>query len=390
MKAANKVPKRIAFIITGLNTGGAEMMLYKLLSRMNRERFESVVISLMDLGKMGDRISALDIPIYTIGMKSGISTPESIWQFIRTLRQIKPVLIQGWMYHGNLAAQLAGVFLPKPVSILWNVRQSLYSLEYEKKGTAAVIKLCAYLSFLPEKIIYNSRISAEQHEQISYDKNKSLIITNGFDTEQFAPDPEARWSLCQELEIPANVVLIGLIGRYHPMKDHPNFLKSAALLLKNNLAANVQFVLAGQGVDWYNQHLCQLAKDLNLVEKIHLLGERHDIPRLTAALDIACSSSSHSEGFPNIIGEAMSCGVPCVVTKVGDSPWIVGETGRVVPRCNPQALANAWKELINLGTEGRTVLGKAARERVIENFSLDSVVAEYEALYESVLARKLN
>jgi glycosyltransferase involved in cell wall biosynthesis len=172
------------------------------------------------------------------------------------------------------------------------------------------------------------------------------------------------------------------------MKDHTNFLHAAALLLKSY--PDVHFVLVGREVHTENKVLKNLIQDLGISQHIHLLGERRDMNRLTAALDIACSASAYGEGFPNVIGEAMSCGVPCAVTDVGDSGWIVGNTGRVVPPRSPEALAHAWKELIVLGSEGREILGKAARARIIECFSLDSVVHQYESLYESALAKKVN
>ena len=380
---------KIVYIITDLSTGGAQMMLYKLLSGLNRERFTPVVVSLMDRGTIGDRIQSLSIPVYSIGMTSGKPTSASIWRCVRTVRQLQPDLIQGWMYHANLAAQLASVFLPKSVPVLWSIRQSLYSLNYEKAGTAAVIKLCAKISNMPKHIIYNSQTSAHHHEKVGYRPNKTVVIPNGFDTQMFAPSREAVNSVRLELGIPINTIVIGLIGRYDPMKDHANFLQAAALLLKKYPELTVQFVLAGSGVDGNNPFLCGLVQELELLTQIHLLGERQDIPRLTAALDIA-SCSSYAEAFPNVIGEAMACGVPCAVTDVGDAAWIVGNTGRVVPPRNPEALANAWKELIDLGAEGREFLGKAARLRISECFSIDSVVAKYESLYESAIANPLN
>ena len=375
---------KILHVITGLFTGGAEMMLYKLLSCKPRRRFEPVVISLMDRGTLGDHIEALGIPIHTIGMKEGEPTLSSAWRLIRTARQLQPDLIQGWMYHGNLAAQLARAFLPKSIPVLWNVRHSLYTLEYEKKITAAIIKFCASISYLPTKIIYNSQTGAKQHEKIGYSHSKTIVIPNGFDTVLFAPSSEANNSLCRELNIPKNTVLIGLIGRYHPMKDHTNFLHAAALLKKQNSGLNAKFIMAGRAVDWDNQNLCQLAKELGLVDSIHLLGERHDIPRITAALDIA-SSSSYGEGFPNVIGEAMSCGVPCVVTDIGDSAWIVGDTGQVVPPRNPEALCAGWLKLIDMGIEAQSKLGARARQRIEQLFSIESIVQKYEQLYQEIV-----
>ncbi|WP_414571139.1 glycosyltransferase family 4 protein [Nostoc sp. CCY 9925] len=371
---------KIIYIITGLSTGGAEVMLYKLLSRIDRQRFHPVVISLMDRGTWGDRIANLGIPIYTIDMQPGTLKLVNIWRMIHIVNQLKPDLIQGWMYHGNLAAQFTKLFIFRQVPVLWNIRHSLHSLELEKPRTTTIIKLCAKFSDLATKIIYNSQNSSKQHEKIGYVFDKSCVIPNGFETEKFTPSIEARLSVRSELNTPENALLIGLIGRYHPIKDHFNFLQAAVLLLKNY--SNVQFVLAGNKVDWENHLLSELIHELGLVKHIHLLGERHDVPRLTAAFDIASSSSS-GEGFPNVIGEAMSCGVPCVVTDVGDSGWIIGDTGKVVPPRNPEALANAWQALIDIGKEGRESLGKAARARVIKCFSLDSIVGEYEALYEN-------
>lgn len=373
---------RVVHIITGLSIGGAEMMLYKLLSNTHRDRFEPVVISLMGQGALGARIEALGVPVHDIGMRPGIPAPPAAWRLIRLVRRLKPVLIQGWMSHGNLAASLAGAFSPGPTPVLWNVRRSLYSLDYDKPVTAAVVRLGALLSGLPAKILYNSRIGAAQHEGFGYRKGKTLVVPNGFDTELFSPSGEARRSVRRELDVAEDALLIGLAGRYNPMKDHHNFLRAAALLLKSY--PDVRFVLCGSGVDRENKSLGELIGGLGIDERVHLLGERHDMPRLTAALDIV-SSSSFDEGFPNIVGEAMSCGVPCVVTDVGDSAWVVGETGRVVPPRNSEALWSAWRELLEMDTAARRELGMRARQRVKERFSIEKIVQQYERTYEEQL-----
>ena len=232
-------------------------------------------------------------------------------------------------------------------------------------------------------ILNNSSKSVAQHSAIGYETESTVVIPNGFDTDLFAPSEEARYDIRAELGVSHDTFLIGLIGRYHPLKDHTTFLSAAALLLKDY--PDSQFVLAGKRVDWNNEALRAQVQDLGMVERVHLLGERLDMPQLTAALDVA-TSSSYEEGFPNVIGEAMACGVPCAVTEVSDLPWIVGDCGRVVPPRNPQALAKAWKDLIEIGRQGRAALGLAARSRVAELFSLSSVVEQYEALYESAVA----
>ena len=360
-------------------------MLCRLLQGVDKERFDPAVISLADRGTLGDRVEALGIAVHPIGMKPGVPGPISLGRLLGVVRRLKPDLIQGWMYHGNLAAQLAGSLAARRIPVLWNIRQSLYSLDFEKPGTVAAIKLGARLSKLPARILNNSQTSATQHEAIGYQAGKTCIILNGFDTELFVPSAEARRSVRSELGVAENTLLVGLVGRYHPIKDHANFLHAARLLLETHL--DVQFVLSGKGISWKNGPLSDLIYDLGIVERVHLLGERLDMPRLTASFDIA-SSSSYGEGFSNVIGEAMSCGVPCVVTDVSDSPKIVVETGKVVPPHDPEAFAAACRSLIDLGPSGRRALGEAARLRVIENFSLSSVVAQYEALYTSVLAQQ--
>lgn len=368
---------KIVYVTTGLSTGGAEIMLYNLVSRLNRDRFTPVVLSLMDRGTIGARLQA-DIPVYTLEMKPGtLPTLDVIWRLVQLIRQIQPDLIQGWMYHGNLAAQLASIFLPK-IPVFWSIHHSIAALKAEKQTTQAMIKLGAKVSQFPKNIIFVSHTSKAQHQALGYCRKNSCVIPNGFDTSLFMPSPQAKLDVRRELNLADNVLLIGLICRYHPMKDHANFIQAAALL--RAVHPNVHFLLAGTEVNHQNQSLQQLIDKLKLTAHVHLLGERSDIPQITGALDIATSASAYGEAFPLIIGEAMACGIPCVVTNVGDANWIVGDTGIVVPPKNPQALADAWQELI-ANSQRREILGKAARERIVQHFTLDAVVAQYQTLY---------
>ncbi|ELS03860.1 glycosyltransferase [Xenococcus sp. PCC 7305] len=374
---------KILFISTGLGTGGAEMMLYKLLSRIDRTKFDPYVISLMGKDSFGDRIMALDIPVHTLEIARGKLSLQKFTKLISLVRQEQPDIIQGWMYHASFAAQLAQFLAFKSIPVLWNIRHSLYSLDYEKKGTAAIIRLLNKISNFPSKIIYNSQTSATQHQKLGYKSHKTVVVPNGFDINLFQPSSDNRLSLRKELGLAEETFLIGRICRYHPMKDHDSFLRAAALLLQN--FPQLHFVLVGTEVDGNNYQLSKLINTLNIGDKLHLLGERQDISRLTSALDIATSSSYFGEAFPNIIGEAMACEVPCVATDVGDSAAIIGETGKIVPPKNPQALADSCQELILLGAEGRKALGAKARQKVIKHYSLDAIVAQYQRLYINTL-----
>lgn len=358
------------------------MMLFKLLSGMCAKQNEAAVISLMDNGTLGERIDTIGVPVFSLNMMRGLPSFSALWRLRKTTRKIEPSVIQGWMYHGNLAAKLSRFFCVSKPLVVWNIRHSLYDIRHERPLTRWVIRANALLSKQADAIIYNSFTSARQHEELGFDPTKKRIIPNGFDTDVFRPDEISRAAIRCELGINENATLIGLIGRYHPMKDHRNFLNAASLLQKNLHEA--YFLLAGREADSENMELQTMIRELGICDRVFLLGERQDIPQLNAALDIACCCSSWGDAFPNVVGEAMACGVPCVVTDVGDSAWIVGNTGRVVTPKNPQALATAWKELIELGCDNRRELGMQARKRVIDKFSLESVVKQYKEVYESI------
>lgn len=374
---------RVLHLITDLTTGGAEMMLYKLVSGLDRDRFDSAVVSLRGRGTMGARIEAAGVPVHAIGFMTPASAPAALARLHRVVRRVKPDAIQGWMPHGNLFAALAGAAFPR-TPVLWNVRCSIDDLAKEKAGTRAAIRAGTVLSGRARRIVYNSRVAAEQHEALGYPAAKRCLLPNGFDCDRFRPSPEARAAVRAELGLAESDVVIGQVGRLHPMKGHGTFLRAAGALAARH--PSVRFVLAGRGVVPQDAELAALVRDNGLQGRVQLLGEREDTFRLYPALDVATLASSWGEGFPNVVGEAMACGVPCVVTDVGDSAWVVGGHGVVVPPDQPAALAAGWATLVEAGAEGRARLGERARERVVEHFSLERVVAQYEELYHSLAA----
>jgi glycosyltransferase involved in cell wall biosynthesis len=314
------------------------------------------------------RVESLDLP-------AGKVTLAGIGRLYRSIRRLRPEILVGWMYHGCLAACVAKFFQLRRVPLIWNIRQSLYSLDLEKPGSARVIRLLARLSWLPKVILYNSTVSAQQHEEIGYARSKRQVITNGFDLQRWRPRDTAR-PKPQPLNKLNGAKLIGRFGRYADMKDFPAFLEAAALIARES--PHTEFVLAGTNVDGANRELIRQIERLELTDRVHLLGERDDIPALTAALDIAVSSSAFGEGFPNVVGEAMACAVPVVATDVGDSEFVVGAAGRVVAPKTPEALAGACLELLRLSMEDRRTLGLAGRQRIEDLFSLQAAVRQLE------------
>ncbi len=374
---------KLLFIITGLGAGGAEVMLYSLLSTIDRDRFEPSVISLMDRGIYGTQIEQLNIPVYCVEMLAGKPTLNSARRITELIKQIKPDLIQGWMYHANLAAQFFNFFGDRKIPVLWSIHHSLHAISSEKPLTQIIIRFGSWSSKYAAKVAFVSEKSQAQHQKIGYSQGNSCVIPNGFDTSKFQSSTEIRQKFRQELNIADKTFLIGSVARYHPMKDHANFLRAAKVLLAEY--PETKFVMVGTNVDEQNPALTSLIDTLDIGNNVFLLGQRSDIPQITPALDILTSSSAYGEAFPLVIGEAMSCEVPCVVTDIGDSGWIVGDSGKVVPPKNPEALAKAWQEVLTLDSSARINLGKSARTRIVENFSLVSIVDQYEHLYQNTI-----
>jgi len=364
-------------------------MLLKLLSAASGS-MEHVVVSLGDEGTIGPRIAALGVPVHCLGLRRNAPNPFRALSILPLARRIDPQLIQGWMYHGNLMASMAALALrrsarrnvpgQKPL-VLWNIRQTIYDLRRERWLTAKLIREGARLSSGPAAIIYNSQTSASQHEELGYRAEKRVVIPNGFDCQVLRPDEAARKAVREELGITDDTVLVGLVARYHPMKDHVAFIKAAARVAQSN--PQTMFVLAGAGVSSKQPELAEAIQQNKLGDRVILLGERPDIPRLNNAFDIACSAS-WNEAFSNSIGEAMACGVPCAVTDVGDSAYIVVDSGFVAPPRAPEALANAIGRLVEIGQSGRQQLGVKARQRIETEFSLPAIVQRYEDLYLAI------
>jgi len=376
-------PNSVIHLITGLETGGAEMMLYKLVA--NASFFKHSVISMIDIGPVGRKISMAGIPVHTLKMQRGMPNPLAIWRLVGLLRKEKPETLQTWMYHANLLGLIAGKLARVP-NIVWGIRHSNLDPQGNKKLTIKIAKWCARLSRFSSAIVACSEASREVHIILGYRLDKILVIPNGFDLKTFKPDGTAQKKVMDELGLSPNAILIGLVARFDPQKDHTNFLQATTIIGRR--FSNVHFILCGDGITSDNQNLFRLVKQSGIADRIHLLGRRKDIPKLTVALDIASSSSSYGEGFPNVVGEAMSCGVPCVVTDVGDSALIVGDSGIVVPPQNPWALAEAWHKLIEIGHKGRRQLGRVARKRIEEKFSLSEIVNQYETLYKELLSEE--
>jgi glycosyltransferase involved in cell wall biosynthesis len=362
----------IVHLITGLETGGAERMLARLVTGLDRERHRSIVVSMTGLGTVGPLLTSAGIGLHALGMRRGVADLRGLARLAGILREARPDILQTWLYHADLLGTVARLVVPE-CALMWNVQCA------ESIDADVVRRLLIWRSPKPDAVVVNSLAGKRFHERLGYRPRRWEHIPNGCDTNVFRFDAEARLALRNELAIPDDAVAIGLPARFHPMKDHATFLAAAARLAAAR--PDTVFVLAGPDVDAANSGLGELVAANHIRDHVRLLGERHDMTRVYSALDIATLSSAFGEGCPNVLGEAMSCGIPCVATASGDVADILGPTGVVVPPRDPEALAAAWDGLISLGPDARRSLGAKARDRIIASYDLPAIIARYDALY---------
>lgn len=374
---------KIAYIITGLGVGGAETALYRLLLNIDRSTFKPVVFSLFGESELSYKFSEIGVETYSLKLSTGIFGAFRFFYLVSLLKKINPDVVHTWMYHadliGSLASRLAGIR-----KIVWCIRNGSLDPKLMSRITLIVVKLCAIFSkYLPQSIVCCSHSAMELHANAGYQREIMVVIPNGFSLEIFKPNPIYRIDVRREIGIDSNCLLIGLVARFHAHKNHAGFFEMAHNLIKNS---NIpfQFVLVGEGLSWDNSLVSNYIASYGLFDNIHLLGRRDDISRLLASLDILVSTSI-TEAFPNVLGEAMACGVPCVVTNVGDCSYIVGSSGKVVDYWNAHDFASAVVDIANELMFDRERVASAARTRILSMFRLEDVVARYEALYFRII-----
>jgi glycosyltransferase involved in cell wall biosynthesis len=375
-------------VITSTHTGGAEVMLLRLLQQLQQDPaagYDPYVISLLEPGAISAQIEALGIPVESLSARRGVPTPTMVGRLARIMRRERPVVVQTWMYHadliGGLAARVAG-----NIPVAWGLHHSNLSPSFNKRSTLLTARACAHASrWLPSAIVCCAESTRKLHREFGYDADKLMVIPNGFDLDIFRPDPEAPASVRRELGIPETTRLIGVAARFHPQKDHETFVKAAEQIAATR--EDTHFLLCGDLVTWDNEELVGWIDAAGIRDRFHLLGRRRDLGRIQASLDVACLSSQGGEAMPLTIGEAMASGVPCVVTNVGDAARLVGDTGRIVPTRDPAAMAEACLAMLSLPLIDHARLGVAARRRISENYSLPMIADRYLALHEQ-LAQK--
>lgn len=372
---------RVIHVINSFALGGAEVMLRNLLLRTDRSRMEPSVASLIDDLSAADPVVRAGIAIATMGMRPGVPDPRGLTRLASYLGRQQPDIVQTWMDHSNLIGGMAARASTR-AHVVWGIHHSDHLPHLTKRSTLFTVSLCGRLSrHLPSRIVYCSEHGRNLYTRRGFASEQATVIPNGIDTALFQPDDVARVEVRRELGLSDDALLVGLAARYDPLKDHAMFIEAAALLVAR--LPEVRFVLCGRNIDAANDALMSGIRRLALAGNVHLLGPRRDMTRIHAALDVACSSSV-SEAFSLAVAEAMSSGVPCVVTDVGDSSLMVGATGRVTPPKDPHAFARACYDLLALPAAARRELGQRARRRIRELYDLTMITRRYESLYEDL------
>jgi glycosyltransferase involved in cell wall biosynthesis len=357
----------IALLIRSLNYGGAERQLVLLAKGLHECGHQVRVMVLYPNGPLEKDLHQAGVPIRSLNKRGRWDAAGFFLRLIRSLQEEKPDTLYSYLAVPNLFTVILKPLFPR-IKMIWGVRASNVDLSRYDWLARLTYWLERRLSRFADLIIVNSRSGFDHAAAHGFPKNKMVVIPNGIDTERFFPDPAARELVRKEWGVSENEKLIGLVGRLDPMKDHPTFLRAAALLAQER--ADVRFVCVGDGPADYRQKLHALCKDLGLADRVIWAGTRADMPAVYNALDIA-ASSSYGEGFPNVIGEAMACGISCVVTDVGDSAMVVGGIGIVVKSKDPLALAKGLKTVLACDLR---IKPQMLRERVIECFGIQPLI----------------
>lgn len=376
---------KIQHVIVGLDVGGAEMMLKRLIeSHSGDPRYEHSVVSLTTFGRLGPQLQAQGINVSALGMRSPLGALGALFRLHRVIRAASPDVVQTWMYHadlmGGLAARTAGFR-----NVVWGIHSTDVRAG-GSRGTTLVMQLCARLSrWVPRVILCVAEVSRRAHISYGYDAARMLVVPNGLDLSNLTATQQQRAEFRAHCGFGEDDFVIGTLGRFNPAKDYENFVSAAGILAAKN--AKVRFLMIGRNLDSNNPVLAKWIAATGYADRFVLLGERTDAPVCLAAMDTFCLSS-RSEALPTVVAEAMAMAVPCVATDVGDTAGLVGDTGLIVPKEDPDCLASALLRMADTPFLQRTALGQRAKLRIHAEYTIERAKVRFESIYHKIVENK--
>lgn len=371
---------KVLHLITSLGSGGAERVLYNLVTNSDSSKFEHIVVSIKGYGVYSDLLQNSGVKTYNLDVKK--IKPWRLLKFLVVCRRENPDIIQSWLYHADFLTIFA--YICGFRNIIWNIRNT--NLEWSKSSKLTILlrKICACFSFIPKKIVCCANAAKAEHIMVGYLKNKFELIPNGYNLTLFVPRDDVRKQIRNKLNIGDHELVIGNIGRFDPAKDHKTLLRAIKKLKDCDLS--FKLLIIGRNINHNNNELMSLITEYKLNQIVILLDQQPDIHLYYNAFDLYLLSS-RTEAFPNVVAEAMLCCKPCIVTDVGDAALIVGDTGIIVPIGSHEVMAEAVMEFLDLDKTKFLQLGFKARKRIEENFSLKNMVFSYEKLYLKILEK---
>ena len=375
---------KIIHIINNLSTGGAERMLFNLISCIHMNSFDISVFSLQGKGELSVEIEKLGIPIFYFGI---FRKRDFVFKFLKLMLAIikfKPDLVQTWLYQSNIIGGVATKIVSSS-KIIWSLHATILKPGLTKKSTKFIIKLSSILSgFIPDKIICCSHSSYNDHKVIGFKENKMIVIPNGINTTEYNFTNSNEFYLNSKLNIiNEKVKYIGMVGRYHKMKRHDIFFHAAKIV--SDKYPFLRFIICGYKINKTNQVLMKLINSFEIGTKIYLLDNITTMPELYSSLDVLVTTSSYGEAFPLTICEAMACKIPVLSTDVGDSAYIINDLNMIIPINEPILLAEKIEKIILLDTMSLNKIGEKNRTRIKNLFDINEVAKLYKNQYLQLL-----
>lgn len=358
------------------------MQLAALAERLPRQDYDPTVVVFYSGGGLESRLATADVPILSVGKSGRWDNLGFASRLIRLLRSLEPAVVHSYLGPSNVFSAAVRTFLPK-TRLIWGIRASDMELDLYDWTWRFTFAAERMLSNFPDIIVSNSHAGRDHVVCHGFPPDRITVIPNGIDTVRFRPDPSIGRELRQTWLRNGDKFLVALPARLDPMKDHVTLLRAAAILRSEGLA--VRFVCVGNSQKVHERNLVKQAMELGLEDSVLWIGHHQNMNAVYNAVDVVTLCSAFGEGFPNAVGEAMACGLSCVVTDVGDSAEIVGDTGIVVNRRNPGALAAALRQQLALSCDRRVALGVRARQRIEQMFAVETMVDRTTQLYDSLL-----
>ena len=369
---------RILHVISGLGIGGAETVLKRLVESDLDAISNTVIVSLGSIGPIGQTLAERGFSVVALNLSpTGVNLPLVFFKLISILKYSKPDVVQTWMYHadflGGVAARIVGI-----KNIFWGIHSTAIP-QGRVSVTYWLVRLCALLShFIPYRIVCCAHSARNAHIKLNYSEKKLIVVPNGYDFSVYHVNTEMRDHLRSYLNIDSADIVVGIVGRFDPLKDFSNFISAASYIVSRR--NDVKFLMVGANLDWSNPTLCLWLEKFGLQSSFRLVGYKSNIPDYLSVMDIFCLSSV-SEAFPNVVVEAMAIGLPCVVTQAGDAADILSDARFVVPVSDSVMLANALLRMCDLDPFSRKVLGEGNAKRVREKYCIEKICKDYKDVY---------